>query len=79
MLIIRGCSSYNHFNRFNIFYLFTYWLFFFRTYSYDSSESEGSETDGESDTEEELAHHLVAINKSNVKLKVSCSCFFVSS
>ncbi|CAL4069237.1 unnamed protein product, partial [Meganyctiphanes norvegica] len=40
-------------------------LYGYRTYSYDSSESEGSESEGESDTEEEMISQLESINKSN--------------
>ena len=45
-------------------------LIFYRTYSYDSSESEGSESDGESDTEEEMMNRLTMIAKSNTVLQV---------
>ncbi|XP_063598763.1 ralA-binding protein 1-like isoform X2 [Penaeus indicus] len=40
-------------------------LYGYRTYSYDSSESEGSESDGESDTEEEMLSQLTAVTKAN--------------
>ncbi|XP_066985968.1 ralA-binding protein 1-like isoform X3 [Macrobrachium rosenbergii] len=40
-----------------------------RTYSYDSSETEGSESDGESDTEEEMINRLTMIAKANVQLQ----------
>lgn len=41
-----------------------------RTYSYDSSESEGSESDGESDTEEEMLSRLSRLTKANSVLQV---------
>ncbi|XP_042220022.1 ralA-binding protein 1-like isoform X2 [Homarus americanus] len=44
-------------------------LYGYRTYSYDSSESEGSESDGESDTEEEMQSQLSSVTKINASLQ----------
>ncbi|XP_071513634.1 uncharacterized protein [Panulirus ornatus] len=44
-------------------------LYGYRTYSYDSSESEGSESDGESDTEEEMLSQLSSVTKANSSLQ----------
>ncbi|XP_069186767.1 ralA-binding protein 1 isoform X2 [Procambarus clarkii] len=44
-------------------------LYGYRTYSYDSSESEGSESDGESDTEEEMLSQLSSVSKANASLQ----------
>ncbi|KAK7073247.1 RalA-binding protein 1 [Halocaridina rubra] len=44
-------------------------LYGYRTYSYDSSETEGSESDGESDTEEEMMNRLTMIVKANALLQ----------
>lgn len=48
-------------------------IFFFpdhRTYSYDSSESDGSESAGESDSEEDVSNQLSHVSKANTALKV---------
>lgn len=48
-------------------------IFFFsghRTYSYDSSESDGSESAGESDSEEDVSNQLSHVSKANTTLKV---------
>ncbi|MPC37444.1 RalA-binding protein 1 [Portunus trituberculatus] len=44
-------------------------LYGYRTYSYDSSESEGSESDGESDTEEDMLNWLSMVTKANRELQ----------
>lgn len=44
-------------------------LYGYRTYSYDSSETEGSESDGESDTEEEMLTQLSSVTKANASLQ----------
>ncbi|KAB7506456.1 RalA-binding protein 1, partial [Armadillidium nasatum] len=44
-------------------------LYGYRTHSYDSSESEGSESDGESDNEDEILKQVLLIDKTNKLMK----------